>query len=220
MPYRRRARTYRRRRGRTPWYNRKYSTMQLARKAWSATKYLKGLVNSERMYLSQTINLAAKSNIFQLNALPVGDVSGTRTGNSILMRSLYLRGFIQINPAVTVNTRIGMVLLWDTQQVSDTIPAITDIFDNNDPEATLRTSANGYSAGRFKIISRKTFNLIPGQHPTHNIDKYRKLYKHAKFNGSNSSDIQKNGLYLVILTSEVANFPTVNITSKLGYHDN
>lgn len=222
MPYRRRTFSRRRRgRGRTAWYNRKYSTMQLARKAWRGVKIIRGLVNSERMYLDTPIfSNSLKAFVRPLNQLAVGDVSGTRTGNSILMRSLYLRGFIQVNPSVSVNTRISLALVWDTQQIADTNPTVTTIFTSDDPEGQINTAAVGYNAGRFKIIMRKTYNLIPGQRPTINIDKYLKLYKHAKFNGSAATDIQKNGLYLVMLSSEIANYPTVSIQSRLGYHDN
>lgn len=219
MPYRRRT-SIRRRRRRTPWYNRKYSTMQLAKKAWRGVKMIRGLVNSERMYQDTFVGLGQKSKITLLNGLAVGDNNNNRTGNSVLMRSLYLRGFIQIHPSVTVNSRVCVMLVWDTQQIADTTPAITDILTNDNPEAVLNTAMIGYTAGRFKILMRKNYNLIPGQRPTINIDKYFKLYKHAKYNGTAATDIQKNGLYCVVLSSEVTNFPTCNVNARLGYHDN
>jgi len=217
-----RRKTYRRKtyRRKAAWYDRKYSTAQIARAAWRATKYIRGLVNSERMYLDSTITLASKANTYLLNAVPIGDNVANRTGNSILVRSLYMRGFININPSVTVSTRVSLALVQDLQQVSDSIPSELDMFTSNNPEAQLRVGATTNTAGRFKIMWRKNYLMIPGQKPTITLDKFWKLYTHCKYNGSSGSDVQKNGLYLVILTSESTNFPTVNITTRLGYHDN
>ena len=121
MPYRRRAPVRRRRRA-TPWYSKKYSAMQMAAKALRATRYIKGLVNSERMYYDRAITLGSiKSQNFTLTNLSQGDQVGQRTGNSILLRSIYFRGYIQINPSVTLNTRISIALVKDTMQVADTI---------------------------------------------------------------------------------------------------
>ncbi|UOF79163.1 capsid protein [Circoviridae sp.] len=210
-----------RKRAKAPWYRRKYSPMQMAMKALAATRYLKGLVNSERMYFDRSVSLGAiKSQNFSCVQISQGDQVGQRTGNSVLLRSIYWRGFLQINPSVTVNTRISLVLVKDTLQVSDTTPQVLDIFTSNDPEATLRVGQTDNNAGRFKIIWRKNYNLVPNQKPTITIDKFWRIYDHIKFNGPAGTDIQRNGYYMCILSSEATNFPTVTIQSRIGYHDN
>lgn len=220
MPYRR----YPRRkvnRKKTAWYNKKYSTMQLAKKAWYATKYLKGLINSEKMYIDRAITLGAtQSDIFSVNQIAVGDQTGQRTGNSILVRSLYLKGYLQINSAVLAVTRVSLCLVQDLQQISDTTPSITDIFTSISPEGIVKTGATTNTAGRFKILWRQNYSLVQGQTPNININKFWKLYSHVKFNGSAATDVQKNGYYLVMMTSEITNFPTISINARLGYYDN
>lgn len=219
MPYKRRP-LIRRRKKRQQWYNRKYSTLDIAKKAWYATKYLKGLINSEKMYVDRTMSLASQSEIYNLQLLSQGDGAGNRTGNSILVRSIYLRGYMQINPSVSVVTRVSLCLVQDTQQIADTVPTILDIFTSISPEATIKVGNTTNSAGRFKILWRKNYSLIQGQVPNINLDKFFKLYSHVKFNGTGVNDIQKNGYYLVVMSSEVTNFPTVSITSRMGYYDN
>lgn len=220
MAYSRYRRSRRFRRKSTPWYNRKYSTMQLAAKAWRATKYLRGLVNSEMFHADQVITLGAS--VFKnthLTAIAQGDGDGNRTGNSILLRSLALRGSVQINPSVTGNTRVCLVLLKDKQQVSDTTPLMSDIFvDQFDPDSLLKTG----TLGRFKILWRKTYVLTPpsGGRSAFDFNKYWKLYDHVRFNGPAIGDVQRNGYYFAILTSENTNVPTVSINSRIGYHDN
>lgn len=208
---------------RKPWYNRSYTPGDLAFRAFKGVMALRGLVNSERHYrdVSNVLGLN-KSAINNLQPIAQGDATSDRNGNSILCRSLYLRGFMQINSAVTLNTRVSIALVQDTQQIADTVPTVLNIFNSDDPEAMLNTANTNYTAGRFKILWRKNYNLtnVTASRPTIFIEKYFKLYSHVKFNGSGVNDIQKNGYYLVFLTSETANFPTISITSRLGYHDN
>ncbi len=57
---------------------------------------MKGLINSEKMYFDRAITLGSiQSDIFSVNQIAQGDQVGQRTGNSILIRSLYLRGYMQ-----------------------------------------------------------------------------------------------------------------------------
>lgn len=219
MPYNRRIRSRRTRRKSTSWYNRKYSTLQLAQKAWTATKYLKGLVNSEMLHKDTVITLGSnQSNITQIIDITQGDSDSGRTGNSILLRNIYLRGKLEINSSVTGNTRVSLILFKDKQQNADSTPSVTDLLKSNDPDAMLNLS----QAGRYKLIWRKTYALNPVSGGRNVVDfhKYWKVYDHVRYNGSASTDIQKNGYYLAIISSEVTNFPSVGINARIGYHDN
>lgn len=221
MAYRRNFRGRRRfRRGRkVSWYNRKYSTLQLAKKAFRGVRYLRGLVNSEMLYTERQTSLGSmQANIWNLCQVPEGDDYNQRHGNSILVRTLYLRGFMQVNPSVTGDSRVSLVIVQDKQQIADTVPAITDIFTGITPESMVKLA----SAGRFKIIWRKnyTLNIPAGNTPNHNISKFFNLYSHVRFNGAADSDGQKNVYYLVMLTSEATNFPSISISTRLGFHDN
>lgn len=221
MPYRRGSRKIiRRRKGSPSWYNKKYSALQLASKAWTAAKYLKGLVNSERMYADRTCTLGSnRSLVWGITLLSQGDGPSNRTGNSMLLRSIYLRGYCQINPSVVGNTRITLMVVRDNQQQPDTTPSVLDILKTEDPDSMLNTA----TAGRFKIVWRKTMALFPqstGSGSVKDIEKYLKVYDHVRYNGSSTSDIQKHGYYLVMVSSESTNFPTIDIESRIGYHDN
>lgn len=190
-------------------------------KAVRGLNRIRGLVNSERMYVDNTMAaLSGPTQVLNIQQLAIGDLSGQRTGNSILARSIYLQGYMNINSAVTVSTRYSLCLVQDKQQISDTVPVATDIFDSTSPEARIRVGASNNTAGRFKVLWRKNGLLIPNHRPTVTFDKYFKVYSHIKFNGASAFDIQKNGYYLVLLTSEGTNFPSISLTTRLGYHDN
>lgn len=221
MPFRRTRTIRRRRRGRrTPWYNRKYSTAQIARAAWRSAKYIRGLVNSEMFHADQACTLGNnQAAIFHLTGLGQGDTVAGRTGNSILLKSLTQNGFMYINATQTTNTRIMLALVLDSQQVSDTTPGITDIFESGtDPHTLLKTG----NLGRFKILYRKQYTLDSNAAGNNalTVRKFNRLNFHVRYNGTSSSDIQKNGLYLVMITSESSLFPSITINTRINYHDN
>lgn len=203
----------------TSWYNRKYSTMQIAKKAWQATKYLKGIINSEKHISDTTHSAIAQNAIFRMINLSQGMGPADRQGNSILLKSIYIRGHVEINPAVTGHSRFSLAIVRDNQQIADTTPSLSDIFESaTDSESMLLRS----TAGRFSVIYRKTYILTPssGGRPVVPIDKFIKLNKHVRFNGPNVSDIQKGSYFLCLLTSEGTNFPTLSIQDRITYYDN
>lgn len=222
MPYRRRSyrRRTRRRRSALPWYKRKYNAMQLAAKAASGVYYLKGLVNSEMFHKDISVTLgAAQSKITHLTAIGNGDGIDTRSGNSILLKSFVANGYMYIDADQTTNTRVMLALVQDTQQVSDTAPSLTDIFMSSTSPHTLLSNAN---LGRFKIIWRRQYTL--SSNAAGDNAKQIKIYKsfntHIRYNGGNDTDVQRNGLYFCIITSESSEFPTVDLNTRISYHDN
>lgn len=202
------------------WANTPQTPKALAWQAYKATKYLKGLVNSEMAHKDNSFSLgSAQSKIFSFVNIAQGDSASDRTGNSILVRNLYVRGTMEINTSVTGDTRICLMLVKDTQQVGDTTPSVSDIVTSStDPDTLLATG----TFGRFKVLWRKNYALTPvsGGRNVVSLSKYWKVYDHVRYNGSANTDIQKNGYYFVVITSENVNYPSVNFNARAGYHDN
>lgn len=210
-------RTRRRTRRRTPWYNRRYNAMQLAAKAAKGVWYLKGLVNSEMLHNQSTGNTVVPSTgvVTLLNGMGQGDAASARTGNSILMRNVFLRlCFTQNAAAVTTIYRVMLVL--DKQQVGDTLPTISDILETVNPLSPLATA----SVGRFKVMKNWFFTTDDTKSQTRTIDYYKDFRFHTRYNGASNTDIQKNGLYLILLSDQPVNTPRIDYTWKVGYHDN
>jgi len=220
MPIRRfRQRRFNRRR-RTAWYNKKYSTAQIARAAWRSAKYIRGLVNSEMFHYDKTLSLGSSQNLIaSVVDLEQGDGVNRRTGNSILAKSLTMNGHMYINSSQTTNTRVMIALVQDKQQVADTAPGISDIFTSSTDPHTL---INVNTAGRFKILMRRQYTLDSNAagNNARSLKFFHRLNFHVRYNGTTYADLQKNGLYLVIITSESSMYPTVNLNARLNYHDN
>lgn len=225
MPYKRKYRKRTTAKKPTSWYNRRYTLsatpMQVAQQALRATRYIKGLVNSEMLHLDTNFSSATiigTGAVTHLTAINQNDTSAGRTGNSLLLRSLAYRFKLEINSSVSSNTTITMLIFQDTQQVGDTSPATTDVLASANTYSLLNTN----TAGRFKVLLRKSFLLTPatGGKPAIEVKNYLNVYSHVRFNGTSSSDIQKNGLYVLFISSESVNYPTISGTFRIGYHDN
>lgn len=203
-----------------PWYARKYSIGEMATNALKGVAYLKGLVNSERLYFDKndTVSPDYNGSITLLSGIPVGDDTGYRTGNSILARSLYLNLSATMNSSATT-TIIRVVVFMDTLNTGTT-PTVSNI---------LSVVGNGYaplcpinvdSTPRYRIMFDRKLTFSNTGTRLIRVTKYIKLMKHIKYTGVNATDVYKNNIYVVYISDQLTNVPAVNLCSRLGYHDN
>lgn len=216
MPRKRRRR--RRKKPSLPWYQRKYTPMEVAQAALKTATYVKSLVNVERKFLDSNISNTTSStgDIDHVSAIPQGDGQNAREGNSVKATFIGVRVQSFINPSAT-NTQLRYMLVCDNQTVSDSTPAIDDILES----VNTRSFLDGARLGRFTVLLDKTVSLVASSskgaiHREHNLP----LNKHIRFNGTASTDIQKNGLYYLTLSDQPTNTPTVNTSIRLRYVDN
>lgn len=191
--------------------------MATATAAYYGVKKLQGLVNSEMFHNQGTGSTTIPNTgiITLLNGMAQNDTSSGRTGNSILMRNVMFRAIFTQN-ATAVATQLRAMIILDTQQVSDNSPVLSDILESINVVSPLSTA----SAGRFKVMKSWIFTLDDTKSQTKVIDYYKQFRFHTRYNGTSGTDIQKNGLYLVLLSDQSINVPTINYTWKVGYHDN
>jgi len=217
--YRRRG-NYRRRRmgGTTPWYSKKYSVGDIASSAWKGVKYLKTLVNSEKHKNDvgpASINVDTTGTVVHLTAIAQGDGSNQRTGNSILLSGCSVKLQIALHASATVSA-LRVILFQDKQQVADGTPAISDVLNSVSTMAHL----NANNIGRFNILMDKMVMLGVGSNTTKVIQEYFKIQKHVRYNGTATTDIQKNGLYIMFLSTEPTNVVLVSYGIRVSWHDN
>ena len=217
MVYRRRTIRRSRRGRKTPWYNKKYSTAQLARTAYRGVKYIRGLVNSETFKhdVTGTFDVNNAWSVTPLNQVPVGDTKDARTGNSILQKSLMRRMRITKHSSAA-HTVFRYLLIVDKQQVADTNPTGANVFElNNNIDSLLSRD----TCGRFTILVDKTITLSEDK-PIYHLERFHRLSSHARFNGTATTDIQRNGLYFFIMSDQATYSPTFDYYFRLTYHDN
>lgn len=219
MPY------YRRRFRRRPFrrYRRKPKPQGLwgtAQKALSLARSVKKLINVEHKKFDASYN-AAVSNaqvtpIAELCYIAQGDTESSRNGNSIKVEGITMKGSFKVNgSATTVGDLIRLLVIQDNQQVADTAPSYSTIFESASPDALL----NSESVGRFSILYDKKF-VLSSQSPVRSFDVSLNMQHHVRYNGTAATDIQKGGLYVFCLSDTAANHPTINLNSRTKYIDN
>lgn len=209
-----------------PTFKRKKKST-LARRAYRSVRQLRGMLEAEKKYHEISANyLAGGSGSNQngttllLNGNAQGSTHTSRTGLSYLMKSLFYRGHIQIHPSAS-NTQVRIILFWDTQQVADTSAVTTNVLRDTGVSTAPLSPILLDNQGRYKIIKDIFVDLNSVSKPSYCFKNYMKLNKQIKFNGTASSDIQKNGLYMTLISSEgTALSPKVYINYRIGFYDN
>lgn len=150
-----------------------------------------------------------------LTGIAVGDLNSNRTGLSILAKSVHVKGFIQYASGVT-GTRITMLIVRDDQQISDTSPIWSDIHSGD-----INGFLNPNSVGRFTILKKVVYEQDSSINEVV-VDTWVGLDHHVRYNGTAATDIQKGGVYLLLISNKVAGVtsPTAALNSRLTFYDN
>lgn len=220
MPYKRnKSKRVKKRKPRaSSWYNKRYSVAQLAGKAWSGVKYIKGLVNSEMYSLENSASgstISTTPTVIHITATGSGDGESNRTGNSIYVKSYFIRGGFVIDPDIPTSF-VRMVIVRDTQQVGDTAPAFNDVFSSN----SCFSVVNDTTKGRFDILCDRVYTLDNSGKRNIAFKCYIPMRSHVRYNGTATTDIQRNGLYLMFISDQPTDTVSYSYGDRLRYHDN
>jgi len=229
--FKRRTRRYAPRRPGDNWFNSGYKTVSKYTN-WSAINTalqdiwkLKGLINSEKYKLdiadSGTVILNNGTYSQHLTAVAIGDGDNQRTGNSIYVRSVNIKGSCIFNTAGgAANQFMRLMLIEDTQQISDTVPTLATVLQTTGTGNSYNSHLNTATVGRFKILYNKVYELDSVKAPARNFEINLPMRHHVRYNGTASTDVQRGGLYLMAIADSTADGPTLIYQSRTSYHDN
>lgn len=211
----------------------KYAPM--AARAWAVGKaayrgvrYIKGLVNSEMYKFDQapaafTTTIAGyQDGLFQVAQ---GDGDGSRTGNSIMVKSIRIEGVFRNAASTPVpNVRCKVVLIRDDQTVSDSLyPALSDVYEYTADQTIIHSPLNSVSVGRYSILAQRIVFLDILAHPQSEFMIRLPMSHHVRFNGTAGTDIQKGNVSVSIFcdnTNVAYTNPTCEFSWRVSYHDN
>lgn len=206
-----------------PWYMRKYNAYELAGKAWSAAKRLRGLINVEKKKFDTILGTSTSGTLVNCVAIPQGDGDQTRDGNSVLLKSVYMRGTLANNSA-SPSTRFRIMLIRDLQQIADTAPSATDILDGGLSGDFIRAPLNNETVGRYEILMDKIFVInqpFASAVFQRNLKEFFPMNHHVRFNGTAGTDIQKGGVYFLVIHDQPGGtLPTISLDIRSSYYDN
>ena len=211
---------YRRRRYRR-YRPRQISWAQVARKAWSGVKMLKGIVNAEKKTFDRDCsNLPDTTGSIQcLTDIAQGDDYNGREGRSILAKSLELFGNLNVG-ANNTDTFCRFIVFIDTNlQDSGTLPAVTDYLTSAS-QAALR-NPNPNFMKRFVTLMDTTV-CVDEYNPNKQWRFFKKLNHHIKFDGTAAADASQGAILLLTISNMTGagNTPTSALRSRMRYYDN
>lgn len=144
-----------------------------------------------------------------------GSSDQERDGNQILIRSLYMRGTIGLGgvsggaaldstaPLAGTFVHTRLMLFIDLRQEPDTVPVIADILATSSGlprvvESPLNIQGN---PKRFKILYDRVFILNQVSKPSTRFKFFKKMAMTQYYNGTELTDISRNGVYLLTVSS-------------------
>lgn len=220
MPRFYRKRTYYRKRNyrkrQLPWYSRKYSAFDIARKAYSATKYIKSMLNTERKFIDTSVTTAAvmplTGVVHQLTPIAHGDLANNRSGRQVKLSSLHIKLTLFIGGAGLDSSRILIV-----KSKTNQAPTLSTIIDvNGDPTYSFR---NLDTVRDYKVIYDKAFVMTTASTTEKHIEIHKKLSNKVQWE-YNSNTIEYGHIYLILCSNQAASEPSYIYNSRVRFVDN
>lgn len=200
------------------WYNRKYSAMDIANKAWSAAKWIKGVLNTESDFYDSSGTMSADDNgsaVIPLSAIPQGDGASQRIGRQV--KAVSLSGHFNITLNASVNqdvVRIVVVSLRD-----GTVPGITTIMDS----ATVNSFYNLNNTRVFEVLCDKSYSIDANYKGLIHVRFHCKLNHKIQWAKDDSTTPQYGNIYMFSMgtTANASGVPTtIDYNLRLRYVDN
>lgn len=109
------------------------------------------------------------------------------------------------------------IVLRDKQQEATVTPSVANVLASTSPLAQF----NLLNRNRFKILYDRTFTGVNDAAIRQSwVQIIRlKLTLPMQFRGAATTDIQKNGLYMIVIFNNNANMPDVTFSTRLFYND-
>lgn len=180
-------------------------------------------------------NIASPGTVIHVTKIAQGDTVADRTGNGVKLQLLSLRGRIS-TPIDTIpgttptrNSYYRVALVQDKQQIADTSPGLTDIFNPSNP-VTVQLAVTALK--RFRVLwmsnvfdprmllmatSLENTSACPTQMTTFEYNWTGN--QEIRFNGTATSDIEKNGVYLIYFSDDANSTLDIGASVRLGFTD-
>lgn len=183
-----------------------------------AVKHLAPELKLSDILLTQN-NVTSAGTIQHITGIAQGTDSNQRVGNSINLRNVSLHVTFTNGSEATAASAFRYAVVQDKQQITDTAPAVSDVFNSSDPKITMPLQG---SRERFNILwLSKPFTVNDMTNATRPFTREWTWSGSITidYNGSATTDQQKNALYFIILTDSGASTADFTGTVRVQYTD-
>jgi hypothetical protein len=195
-----------------------YSVVSQSRSG-GAGALAKYMLNAEHKFKDTSINQSPNNNGVQvlLNGMSQGDTASTRDGNSVKIDKIHL--LLDNIKNTSATTTVLRTIVYVAKAPNGSAPAIADVLTPQNENGLYNPINMGNlikilydrvhtfeNSGKAISITRKNLNHIV----------------HTRFGGTGAtiSDIQQGAIYLLLISNESTNTPTVQGTTRVMYYDN
>ncbi len=210
MPYKRQSRS-------TRYMRKSGDAIQVASKALSTAYAVKKLLNVEKKVfdLNHTTSPPVAGNVTPMSLIQQSDLTSGRSGNSVLLKSVQLRGHLT---STVAGQSARLIIVRDTDNQGAT-PSVADILSGSAIESPMDIITY---PNRFKVLWDKTYDLSNSGVTRRSFKMFKAVDFHLKFHstGGGAADTRDNALYLLTISAGSGTVPTTAIHTRLRFIDN
>lgn len=153
--------------------------------------------------------------ITSLTSLIQGTDYNQRIGRSIRLKSVQYQGNIGMNASAT-STLYRIVIFVDNDNTG-TPPASTDIGIGTVNDIR---SSNPNAMKRFTILQDRLIRMATGNVLNFPLKGFRRLNHSVKYDGTAAIDTSQGSLWLLTVSDQAINQPSITCTARVRYWDN
>lgn len=198
----------------------KQSALAVAKKALSLAR--RGLGEVKTLDIMGDPGVDTSGTIININQVSQGVTRVQRIGRSTRGASIEFKAFYRRNALAShPGDTLGVIIFCDTSN-QGTAPTPGDVLETVAANQAPLSSIDQLNSERFKILYRKlTYVSAQGDNMVA-FQKKIKLRSIQYYKGANSTDYQKNALFILLISSQTSatNPPKVEYYCRYNYYDN
>ena len=178
---------------------------------------LKDMVNTEYKFLDTNYSNTMDYNgiVSTLNSISQGITDTGRTGDSVKIQNIMLRGNIL---AGTVPAQLRVILFWDAQ---NKVASVSDVLESTGTAYSVLSPKNYDKRFQTKVLWDKVFDVVPTADNAHrHFQLSLPINLHSQYAAATST-INTGALKILLISNIVTTgLPTIVYYSRVSYTDN
>jgi hypothetical protein len=193
----------------------------LASKAWQGVKLISKLINVEEKLFDVNASggIANTGAIFNLSNIAQGTDYNNRDGDSLLTQRLDFSMIITNSTALasTGNAFIRLIIFRDNDQLGAD-PTVANVLQS----AVVTSPLTFYTERRFDVLDDRLYAMNNNGASALQYRLSLNLNKHIYFQNTTGADASnfEGALFLLALSDQATNTPTISYYSRLAFTDN
>lgn len=190
--------------------------MAIAKKALKKVNKVVRSVETKQLIITASGTVGLGGTILSLHTIAQGLTVADRVGNMITAKKLDIRWSLETDIAANTNMQlIRYIVFRDTQQNPDGTPTVSLILQTANPLSTYFRPF----LKRFQILRDRLFCVNNGGKNCMSGHWKFKMDSDIRYNGPLITDIQKNGLFCLVISNQSGLLPTFDSHNTLDYTD-